>query len=64
MNAGVIGDKEFVAEKVRRQEKQRHCEVNGAGASRERWRYHVTVPYMVRDSSLAYRGTDDDGREV
>ena len=25
---------------------------------------HVTVPDMVRDSSLAYRDTDEEGREV
>ena len=64
VNAGVIASKESVAEEVWRQEKERQVEVHGLGVHREQWMDHVTAPDMVRDSGLAYRDMDNDGREV
>ena len=64
VNEGVIASKESVAEEVWRQEKERHVEVHGLGVHRELWMDHVTAPDMVRDSGLAYRDNDNEGREV
>jgi hypothetical protein len=44
--------------------KRYQLEDRGVGVSRELWTEHRNLPDMVRDSGLAFPGTDDGGREV
>ncbi len=54
----------IVAVEVLRQQQQHRLAEHGVDVSRERWMDHTAVQDMVRDSCLAYRGTDGEGREA
>ncbi len=62
--AQVIPSAHAIAMKVLRQQHENNVEEHGTGVSREHWTQNTTVPDMVRDSDLAFRGTNDGGREV
>ena len=62
--AQVIPSAHAIAMEVLRQQKESNDEEHGAGVSRERWMEHTTLPDMVRDSGLSFRGTDGEEREV
>ena len=62
--AHVIPSAHTIAMEVIRHGQEINVEEHGVGVSRERWTDHTTLLDVVRDSSLAYRATDDEGREV
>jgi len=62
--AQVIPSAHTIAMEVIKRGQESNVDEHGVGVSRERWIDHSTVPDMVRDSGMAYRATDDGGREV
>jgi hypothetical protein len=62
--AQVIPSAHIIAEEDLRQQAMKELEEKGTCVCRERWQDHRNVPDMVRDFGLAYRDTDNDGREV
>ena len=60
----VIPSANAIAKEVVRHQHAQNYEEHGAGVSRERWIDHTTLSDMVRGFGTAYRGTDDEGREV
>jgi hypothetical protein len=62
--AQVIPSAHAIAMEILRQQHENNVEEHGTNVSRERWTQHTTLTGMVRDSGLAFRGTDDGGREA
>ena len=62
--AQVIPSAHAIAMEVLRQQHENNVEEHRTSVSRERWTQQTTVPDMVRESRLAFRGTDDGGLEA
>jgi hypothetical protein len=62
--AKVIPSAEAIAEEVLRQQQQHVTHENGTGVFREAWQDHRNPADMVRDAGLAYRETEESGREI
>ena len=62
--AKVIPSAEAIAEEVLKQQQQHVTEEHGTGVCREAWQDHRNEADMVRDAGLAYRETDESGREI
>ena len=62
--AQVIPSAEAIAEEVLRQQQHHAHEKHGTGVFRELWKEHRIETNVVRDAGLAYRDTDDHGREI
>jgi hypothetical protein len=60
----VIPSTEAIAEEDLRQQQQHETEEHGTGVSWELWKEHRNEANMVRDVGLAYRETDENGREI
>ena len=62
--AQVIPSAYTIAVEVSRHGLDINVEQHGAGVSRKRWMDHNTLPNVVRDSGMVYRGIDNEGRKA
>jgi hypothetical protein len=62
--AQVIPSAEAIAAEVLKQHKDSATQQHGTGVFREIWREHRNEAGMVREAGLAYKETDDNGREI
>ncbi len=62
--AQVIPFAEAIADEVLRQQHHKRTQQHSTGVFREMWKEHRIEANIVRDAGLAYRDTDDHGREI
>jgi len=62
--AKVIPSAEAITEEVLRQQREHVTEEHGTRVSREQWKEYRNEVDMAKDAGLAYRETDEIGREI